>query len=96
MADMIGLATLELAAEDGLKKPASAPVLKLGVLDTGFRLEADVLCCRFMSKLAVRDVERFAVLLRLSVRGGGGIISVFTRRAEIASGPLPELNGLGW
>ena len=43
MADITGLGTVELAADAEPKALARAEVLKLGVLDTGFRFVADVL-----------------------------------------------------
>jgi hypothetical protein len=89
MADIMGLATLELAADDEPKNPARALVLKLGVLDTGLRLEAEVWCRRFKFRFVGRPADKFAVLLRLSVRtGGAGFICVSTLRGEASAGKL--------
>lgn len=43
IADITGLATVELAAEAELKAPEMLPVLRLGVLDSGCREEVEVL-----------------------------------------------------
>lgn len=63
MAAIMGLATVELAAEAGPKTKAAA--LRLGVRDIGRREEAEVLCCRLSDGRA-----RLSVLM--GVMGVGG------------------------
>lgn len=47
IAVMIGLGTVELAAERGLNGLPKPAAFRLGVLDMGWSEEDDVLCCRF-------------------------------------------------
>jgi len=46
MAVMVGLGTVELAADAVPRAVAREPVFKLGVRDTGLSDDAEVLCCR--------------------------------------------------
>lgn len=89
IADIIGLGTVELAAEAEPKAPDRLPVaLKLGVLETGRRDEVDDLCWRGAPGRfgVLQGVAKPLVLSGL--RGDLGRKSVCSLRA-----PSPRIDG---